>query len=77
MDKEIPQEKARTINAIVKNFYRHVLFSAGFYNIKFVQVKDDYAEFLGPGYCPPENFSTVVSNHSTPIDHVLLGYLCQ
>lgn len=74
MESEIPGGIAHKIYSIVRNFYGHVLFCSGFYNIKIVKVQDDYSEFLGPNYVPPEVFSTVVANHSTPIDHVLLGY---
>jgi hypothetical protein len=39
-----------------------------------VKVDDDYAEYLGPGYLPPKDYSTVISNHSTAVDHALMTY---
>lgn len=48
---------------------------AGFYNVKIIEVQDDYEEYLGKGYIPPKKFGTIVCNHSTPVDTVIFGSL--
>jgi len=40
-----------------------------------VKVDFDYSEFLGPNYEVPEKYSSVIANHSTPIDTHLMGFL--
>lgn len=47
----------------------------GFYNIKVIWKDFDYSAFLGPQKTSYDWYSTVLSNHTSAFDPILMGYL--
>lgn len=52
-----------------------MLLIMGFYNIKVNRKEFDYTAYLGPQKVSFDQFSTVLSNHTSAFDPILMGYL--
>ena len=52
-----------------------ILHSVGIHHIEHKKINFDYTPYLGQNYDTREQFSTVLSNHSSPLDPLLFGYL--
>ena len=63
------------MSKLYKFFCTSVLLTSGFFSKGIIKKDIDYSEYLGKGYEVPSNFGTVISNHSTPLDSTIMGFL--
>lgn len=75
ISKPISSDFRTKINAVYKNFCQLALYICGIYHINVVKVDYDYSKYLGKNYDKNAWESTVLSNHTSVFDPIILGAL--
>lgn len=52
-----------------------ILLTSGYFSVWIIKSDIDYSKYLGNGYQVPDNYGTIVANHSSLLDTVIIGYM--